>query len=303
MQQIPVFYCPQMSVSSGGYSPSASKPERVVADWHAAGLPIDLKPFAAATVADLSHVHSNHYVKGVLAGEIANGHGNTNRNVSRSCLLTVGSFMAAAEEAASNGLVACSPTSGFHHASYDSGRGFCTFNGLMAAAWKMLARDWCVAIVDCDAHYGDGTQNILSHKKLHDRVYHWTHGRDISGKFEWDRFDRKIRSFIETFLNETDPGRRIVFYQAGADVHIDDPLGPGEHGMLDSEMRQRDRLIFELCRTHHVPVVWNLAGGYQRDEFGEIPKVLELHRATMEECVWCFVGMPEGNDAHGSEAS
>ena len=73
--------------------------------------------------------------------------------------------------------------------------------------------------------------------------------------------------------------------------------------MFDSEMRQRDRLIFELCRTHYVPVVWNLAGGYQRDEFGEIPKVLELHRATMEECVWCFVGMPEGNDAHGSEAS
>ena len=59
--------------------------------------------------------------------------------------------------------------------------------------------------------------------------------------------------------------------------------------MLESEMRQRDRLIFEMCRAHQLPIVWNLAGGYQRDEFGAIPKVLELHRATMEECVRCFV--------------
>lgn len=289
MQRIPVFYCPQMSVDSRGYSPSASKPERVVADWQAAGLSIELKTFDAATVDDLSHVHAREYVKGVLAGEIANGHGNTNRKVSKSCLLTVGSFMAAAEEAASNGLVACSPTSGFHHAGYDSGRGYCTFNGLMSAAWKMVARQCSVAIIDCDAHYGDGTQSILNHKKLHNRIYHWTYGRDISGAFEWDRFERKLQTFVASFLDESEPGRRIVFYQAGADVHVDDPLGPGEHGMFESEMRQRDRLIFELCRTHQLPIVWNLAGGYQRDESGEIPKVLELHRATMEECVRCFV--------------
>lgn len=289
MQTIPVFYCPQMSVESGGYSPSASKPERVVADWQSAGLPIEIRDFAPASVADLSHVHCPEYVNGVLAGEIANGHGNTNQKVSKSCLLTVGSFMAAAVEAAGHGFVACSPTSGFHHASYDSGRGFCTFNGLMAAAWKMLARDWSVAIIDCDAHYGDGTQNIISHKKLHDRVHHWTYGRDIPAAFEWARFETQINRFVETFLAESNAGPRIVFYQAGADVHVDDPLGPGESGMCDSEMRQRDRLIFELCRTHHLPVVWNLAGGYQRDELGGIPKVLKLHRATMEECVRCFL--------------
>jgi hypothetical protein len=33
MKTIPVFYCPQMSVDSRGYSPSASKPEQVLADW------------------------------------------------------------------------------------------------------------------------------------------------------------------------------------------------------------------------------------------------------------------------------
>ncbi|MFO1003530.1 MAG: hypothetical protein U0936_24620 [Planctomycetaceae bacterium] len=290
-----------MSVDSRGYSPSASKPEHVVADWLASGLPVELKTFDAATVSDLSHVHSLDYVEGVLSGEIANGHGNTNLGVSRSCLLTVGSFIAAAEEAVANGQVACSPTSGFHHAGFDYGRGYCTFNGLMAATWRMLTRQWSVGIIDCDAHYGDGTQNILTRKSLDDQIYHWTYGRDHSGVFQWDRFERRIRNFMEQFLNETEATRRIVFYQAGADVHVDDPLGPGEAGMFDTDMRQRDRLIFELCRNRQIPVVWNLAGGYQRDEFGGIPRVLELHRATMEECVRCFVRVSETQGIGGSQ--
>lgn len=34
----------------------------------------------------------------------------------------------------------------------------------------------------------------------------------------------------------------LVLYEAGADVHVDDPLG----GVLNSEqMRQRDRIVFE----------------------------------------------------------
>ena len=301
MNSIPVYFRPEMSVDSRGYSPSASKPEHVVADWLASGLPVELKTFEAATVADLSQVHSRDYVKGVLSGEIANGHGNTNLGVSRSCLMTVGSFMAAAEEAAVNGNVACSPTSGFHHAGFDYGRGYCTFNGLMTATWRMLTRQWSVGIIDCDAHYGDGTQNILTRKSIDDQIYHWTYGRDHSGVFQWDRFERRIRNFMEQFLNETEATRRIVFYQAGADVHVDDPLGPGEAGMFDTDMRQRDRLIFELCRNHQIPVVWNLAGGYQRDEFGGIPRVLELHRATMEECVRCFVRVSETQGIGGSQ--
>lgn len=78
-----------------------------------------------------------------------------------------------------------------------------------------VAQKWCVVIIDCDAHYGDGTQNILSQKKLHLDVHHWTNGRDISGKnFEWGRFERQMHGFIETFLKESEPDRRIVFYQA-----------------------------------------------------------------------------------------
>ena len=37
-----------------------------------------------------------------------------------------------------------------------------------------------------------------------------------------------------------------------------------------------------------VPVAWNLAGGYQIEDDGSIPKVLEIHDNTMRECVRVF---------------
>ena len=167
----------------------------------------------------------------------------------------------------------------------------------MAAAHKMTAKDVAVAIVDCDRHFGDGTQDIIVRMNLEDRVPHWTYGRDVPSGFHWSDFEPQIRQFIHDFAEQADFGGRVLLYQAGADVHINDPLGPGPtKGMTNDDMRQRDRLIFTLCRDLKIPVVWNLAGGYQKDQRGDISKVLELHRATMEECVACFpdvVGLTE----------
>jgi len=289
MKAIPVFYCPEMSVDSRGYSPSASKPQQVVADWSNSGLAIEIRSFVPSTPNKLAEVHDEGHVRDVLEGRTNNGHGNRIREVSGSCLWTVGSFVATALEAVRNGKVACSPTSGFHHARYDSCSGFCTFNGLIAAACGMISDGRSVALVDCDAHFGDGTEDIIQRLKLADDISHWTYGRDIPCCFAFAAFELQIRQFIDDFVATTEPGQRILFYQAGADVHVDDPLGPGaDDGMTDEDMRRRDRLVFNTCRDLEIPVVWNLAGGYQRDPRGGISKVLELHRATMEECVRCF---------------
>lgn len=69
-----------------------------------------------------------------------------------------------------------------------------------------------------------------------------------------------------------------MFYQAGADPHIDDPLG-GE--LTTEQMRQRDRIVFEYAKEEKKPIVWNLAVGYQIP----IDKVIELHLNTVEECI------------------
>jgi acetoin utilization deacetylase AcuC-like enzyme len=77
-------------------------------------------------------------------------------------------------------------------------------------------------------------------------------------------------------------GYDLLIYQAGADPHIDDPLG----GFLTTaELAERDRIVFSVAREIGIPVVWNLAGGYQQP----LARVLEIHRNTMAACVAAFV--------------
>lgn len=48
-----------------------------------------------------------------------------------------------------------------HHAMYDYSSGFCVFNDLAIASTKATLAGHKVAIFDCDAHHGDGTEELL----------------------------------------------------------------------------------------------------------------------------------------------
>jgi acetoin utilization deacetylase AcuC-like enzyme len=73
-----------------------------------------------------------------------------------------------------------------------------------------------------------------------------------------------------------------VLYQAGADAHIDDPLG----GLLSNrDLSRRDRRVFKVLASNQIPVAWNLAGGYQRDRSGSIEPVLAIHRNTTRRAI------------------
>jgi acetoin utilization deacetylase AcuC-like enzyme len=73
-----------------------------------------------------------------------------------------------------------------------------------------------------------------------------------------------------------------VFYLAGADPYEDDQLGGLR--LTRQGLRQRDRLVFTMCRTLGVPVVVTLAGGYAR----RLEDTVAIHAATVEEAgdVW-----------------
>lgn len=274
-----VFFKPEMSVDSGGYSPSASKPAAAVADWLEHRLDIEICDFEPATEADLCLAHDARFVCDVLSGRKNNGHGNAIKEVTQSCLLTVGSIVAASQAAFRERIV-CSPTSGFHHSGHSYNGAFCTFNGLMVAARTVINEGLCrkVAILDCDAHYGDGTDDIISTLKLEEFVLHWTFGAHWgrAGRFNQRRFLRQIDSFL---TKAAKAGAGLVIYQAGADPHINDPLGGY---MTSGEMRQRDQFVVSKCHELQLAIVINLAGGYQRDSNGTIEPVLALHRATIE---------------------
>jgi acetoin utilization deacetylase AcuC-like enzyme len=282
-----VFFDPQMSVPSGGYSPSGTKPAAVVADWIAAGMPVEIAGFEPVTPQTLELAHDAGYIDRVISLVEANGHGNRIPEVTEACRWTCGSMVAAARAALTDG-IACSPSSGFHHARYAGNGGFCTFNGLIVAARTMLneGRVRSVAIVDWDNHYGDGTQDIIDELQLSSTIHHWTYGAhdDISSE------DAQVA--VGEFLSDVAAnGCGLVLYQAGADPHVDDPLGGC---MTSEELQARDRMVFERCHALRLPVAWNLAGGYQREPDGSIPGVLAIHRATMREAIRVYAGSPGG---------
>ena len=179
----PFFYDPRQSVPGlDSFSPSAGKPARfmALADHHYRTTPV--LPVIPVTREDLCLVHDRDYVDGVFAGTIDNGFGNRDPRVPESCLWTVGSLVTAALYAPTTPLAVCSPTSGFHHAGYAHGGGYCTFNGLMVAAAKFIQAHpgAKVGILDCDFHYGDGTADILRRKpELAKHVVHHTSGKTL----------------------------------------------------------------------------------------------------------------------------
>jgi acetoin utilization deacetylase AcuC-like enzyme len=324
--KIPVFYRPEMVADSGGYSPSASKPRLVVEDWLAYFHDhIEIISFAPATANTIAVAHERKYVDDVLAMRRDNGFGNRRADVAASLPYTVGSIVAAAKYVASqdaprpfNGVVAVSPTSGFHHARYADGGAFCTFNGLVVAAQVLLTRGLArrVGIVDFDFHYGNGTDDII------ERLYpgavernlalfrQYDHGEGVFGWVEesggWVQAPGKppfsnlppivhysaghdshaAPRFPEFVVRQMGSACDVILYQAGADQHIDDPLG----GCYTSEqMRKRDQGIMLLCAVYGFRLLWVLAGGYRRDASGSVEPVISLHRQTMKECVDAFV--------------
>jgi acetoin utilization deacetylase AcuC-like enzyme len=190
---------------------------------------------------------------------------------------TCGSFLSAARAALSNGLVACSPTSGFHHAGVDSAHGYCTFNGLMVAAFALKSEGLVqrIGILDCDQHYGDGTQEIIDHHGI-DWIHHVSHEYTLVSEAE--QFLANLATVVRSFSSCD-----LLMFQAGADPHREDPLG----GFLTSkQLARRDFIVFSVAKQMGLPVVWNLAGGYQEP----VEKVLAIHSATLRACMAVYIG-------------
>lgn len=278
---IPVFYNENMNVNIKFSSPSPGKPAQVVQQWlQKYKNDIVITDFTPIQYTDFYLAHDKNHVNDILSLQKSNGLRTTHAQLAESLVWTTGSFVQAAKHALEHG-IAVSPTSGFHHANYNHCHGYCTFNGLMVAAQTLLRNDKAqkIGILDCDFHYGDGTQNIIDTLHLGVDIVHITGSRD----YEYDdiTFMEILPNLLENFKSCD-----ILFYQAGADAHKDDPLG----GFLSSEqMRIRDKMVFEYTKENNIPIVWNLAGGYQEEKLKDgsksIQKVLDLHNATMEECI------------------
>jgi acetoin utilization deacetylase AcuC-like enzyme len=263
-----VVFAPGLLAPAQGYSPSAAKPAPVVEAWRELDPAIEIVAPVPVGRDELALAHDRGYVDGVLDGTLPNGFGTRSPEVARSLPWTSGAMLTAARLALRHRGPVAAPVSGFHHAGWDSGDGFCTFNGLVVAA-RVLLREGVsrIGILDYDYHYGDGTDDILG-VSGDAGIVHYTAGRD------WKR-PEQARGFLDAIEQHCARmrGCDVVLYQAGADPHIDDPLG----GFLTTEELARcDRIVFETLRRLGVPVAWNLAGGYQ----SPLSKVVAIHANT-----------------------
>lgn len=248
----------------------------VVESWQTAGFPVEIMEPQPVTEVDFCRVHDPDHVRSVLTCESPNGFDNCLPSVAASLPWTNGSLLSAARHLVRTGeKVAVSPTSGFHHASYGRVEGFCTFNGLMVtvAALRADGFEGKIGILDLDEHWGNGTDQII---RLLDfkNIHHYSFGAENLEPGDGDRWLEVLPDIVQAFHDCS-----LVLYQAGADPHEKDPYA---RGILSTEqLYQRDRIVFRSLRDNQVPVVWNLAGGYQRP----VRKVLDIHDNTMRACV------------------
>lgn len=267
---VKVFFDPRQNVTANdSFSPSAEKPAQVVASWQRLGIPLEIRAFDPLTVEEISQAHDPDYVQNVFALEAPNGFGNFNPEVAAALPWVCGSMTAAALHSYRSGELAFSPTSGAHHACYNHGMCYCTFNFLVIAAIMVRQSGAStVGILDLDQHYGNGTDNIIAKLGI-DYIRHYSFGSQHLRRGGVSGWLSSLPDVVAGF-----EGVDLLIVNAGADPHISDPLG----GLLTTrQMAMRDSIVFRCAAALNLPVCVSLAGGYQQDEDGGIGKVLELH--------------------------
>lgn len=199
-----------------------------------------------------------------------------------------GATMAALESAINGCGVGANLAGGTHHAFADHGAGYCIFNDSVIAARHVQALGLArrILVVDLDVHHGNGTAAIC-----HDdpSIYTFSmHGArnypavkprgDLDIDLPDGTGDAEYLELLERNLAYAQVKARpdALIYLAGADPFAGDKLG--YLSLTKPGLRRRDRMVFEHCHRHSLPVAVSMAGGYAPD----VADIVDIHYATIE---------------------
>ncbi|PKM97263.1 MAG: hypothetical protein CVU79_09290 [Elusimicrobia bacterium HGW-Elusimicrobia-3] len=181
-----------------------------------------------------------------------------------------GGTLAAARRALTGGL-GIFPAGGGHHAFPDRGEGFCPVNDIAIAARRLLAEGAVKspAVIDLDAHQGNGTAFIFSDGEVKTFSAHKADGyprlrvrstmdADIPAGAADEAYLAAVKKGIKDFLDLARPD--LVFALCTADAYERDPLG----GLAVSAagLAERDRFLFEELAARNIPACLLLGGAY-----------------------------------------
>lgn len=259
----------------------------------AAGLPgVEILPASPASDDQLQLAHHPEYVSKVIGGGLSDkeqrriGFPWSPELVVRS-RFSVGGTICACRAALQDGW-AVNLAGGTHHAYPDHGEGYCVFNDVAVAARVLQSerRVERVVILDLDVHQGNGSaavfaddptvftlsvhgaKNFPFHKEQSDLDIALPDGSDDSA------FLAAVQSGVSSALQQARAD--LALYIAGADPYVNDRLG--RLAISKQGLAERDRIVFDLCRRHKLPVAVVMGGGYARD----VNDVVDIHLQTIQ---------------------
>ena len=163
-----------------------------------------------------------------------------------------------------------------HHAQYDYSSGFCVFADFALAA-DIATKDYGkkVAILDIDAHHGDGTENLTADNpsiltySIHEKgIFPGTgnesdlsrdvYNAPLASRSGDDALLHAVMEFAELTQHF---GADLIFVACGADAHAEDPLSSLTYST--EGYRAVAQYLREVFPNH--PILMGGAGGYLPD--------------------------------------
>ena len=211
-----------------------------------------------------------------------------NDSVARRSFVATGGTVLASKLALDSRL-ACNTAGGSHHATFDSGAGYCVFNDVAVAANYLKNKKYAkrILIIDLDVHQGNGNSEIFKNDK--DVLTFSMHcssnypakksKSDIDIELENNMEDEEYLNILHKNLKELNKDIfDFVFYIAGVDIHFEDRLGKLK--ITDEGVNKRDQIVIQNFYSKNTPICGVLGGGYNKS----FEKLIELHSMLHKNC-------------------
>lgn len=230
----------------------------------------------SATKEELALVHAPDYIDAVMQGYSGEWEGQR-EDLGAIALKFAGGTLTALDSL-KNGetLTAVHFAGAKHHAQYAHSSGFCVLADFAMAATMLAEEGKKVAILDIDAHHGDGTENltydspsILTFSVHEENIFPFTGYSDDAERFVFNRplpansGGAQLMDAVQSFIDEAHKfNPDYIFIAGGADGHRLDPLSSLQYE-ISSITSCLSKLRSEFPAT---PILFGGAGGYRPDD-------------------------------------
>jgi acetoin utilization protein AcuC len=244
---------------------------------------IEINP-RPATIEELARVHSLGYINEVLTDHSTSQWSGQRPDLAELSALFAGGTLTALQallDGTAN--TAIHFPGAKHHAQYDYSSGFCIFADFaLAADIATKYHGLKVAILDIDAHHGDGTENLTADNPMvltysvHEKGIFPGTGNEshpeklifnaplVTKQSERDlgKGDDALIDAVSDFIDQANEFKpNLIFIACGADGHREDPLSSLEYSVVGySSVAKLIRKLFS-----YTPILMGGAGGYLPD--------------------------------------